>query len=35
MLAASDFSSTIFAVLIVFAVGAAGGFWWCRKQSSK
>jgi len=35
MLAESDFSTATFAVLVVFSIGAAGGFYWCRKQSSK
>ena len=33
MLAESDFGNTVFAIVIVFAVGAAGGFWWCRRQA--
>lgn len=35
MLAESDFASTLVAVIIVLAVGAIGGFWWCRRQGSK
>lgn len=33
MLAASDFASSLVAIVIVLAVGAVGGFWWCRRQA--
>jgi hypothetical protein len=35
LLAASDFASTLVSVVIVLAVGAIGGFYWCRKQSGR
>lgn len=33
MLAASDFASSLVAIVVVLAVGAVGGFWWCRRHA--
>jgi hypothetical protein len=35
MLAESNFASNIAMMVVILAVGAGLGFWWCRRQSSK